>query len=250
MRRFTPILFSLVFLAGCPVMQRQDTPVDARRLSEPESGRDYWLYVPSHYDASRSWPLVITLHGTHGWDSSRAQIQEWKYLAEQGGFLVAAPSLDSPQGITPVLRDLWYRDIEADEEAILRLLEHLRAEYNIAEDQVLLTGFSAGGYPLYYTGLRNPDRFDMLIARACNSDIDLFERIELTDEARRMPIVIFWGRDDLKPLRDQSWEAFRYLRERGFVNTSRRQTRGGHIRRPELAWDIWLERLQERDDQQ
>jgi poly(3-hydroxybutyrate) depolymerase len=236
----------LAAAAGCPVTQPQQTPVDARHLREPETGRDYWLYVPSHYESSRRWPLVITLHGTHGWDSSRAQIKEWKHLAEQEGFLVAAPKLKSVQGIVPVVRKLWYRDVRRDEEAILRLLEHLCRRYSVAEEEVLLTGFSAGGYPLYYVGLSNPQRFDMLIARACNSDVGLLEQVRLTEAARRLPVLIFWGKDDLKPLRDQSWQAFRYLREHGCIHAEREELDGGHLRRPELAWRFWRQNRQGR----
>lgn len=246
MLRLLALLCLTALALGCPVTQPQQTPVDAKRVTESGAGRGYWLYVPSYYDGSRRWPLVITLHGTHGWDSSRAQIKEWKHLAEQQGFLVAAPDLKSVQGIAPVVRQLWYNDVRSDEEAILALAEELCQKYSIEEGRILLTGFSAGGYPMYYAGLRSPDQFDMLIARACNSDVGLFEQIELTDEARKMPIVIFWGKDDLKPLQDQSWQAFRYLRERGFVNTIRDKEKGGHLRRPQLAWEFWQEHMRRR----
>lgn len=241
MRRLLLFLCLCGFLSGCPVTQPQQTPVDAKHLTESQSGRDYWLYVPSYYDGSRDWPLVITLHGTHGWDSSRAQIKEWKHLAEQQGFIVAAPSLKSVQGIAPVVRQWWYDDVRSDEQAILRLLEELTESHAVDKNAVILTGFSAGGYPLYYTGLRNPEKFDMVIARACNSDTGLLDQVELTEETRKLPVVIFWGKDDLKPLRDQSWQAFRYLRERGCVNTEREELKGGHLRRPEFAWSIWQE---------
>ncbi|MGC9454211.1 MAG: alpha/beta hydrolase-fold protein [Phycisphaerae bacterium] len=246
MRQTLPLLLLSGLLLGCPVTQPQQTPVDAKRFTEDDTGRGYWLYVPSYYDGSRQWPLVITLHGTHGWDSSWAQMKEWKHLAEQQGFIVAAPDLRSVQGIVPVVRQWWYDDVRSDEQVILQLLDELVEQYSINEDRVLLTGFSAGGYPLYYTGLRNPGRFDMVIARACNSDVGLLDQIELTEQARKLPVVIFWGKDDLKPLRDQSWQAFRYLREHGCVNTEREEIEGGHLRRPGFAWEIWQEHIRRR----
>jgi len=236
-------------LSGCPVTQPQDTPVPAVREVEPETGRDYRLYVPSVYDQARAWPLVVTLHGTHGWDSSNAQIKEWKALAEDEGFIVVAPSLRSVQGILPVVRGFWYDDLAADEKAVLAIIDEVSANYNIDSESVLLTGFSAGGYPLYYIGLRNPHRFNALIARACNSHVDIFERIELTDEARKVPLEIFWGKDDLKPLRDQSWAAFRYLREHGFRKAQKQETKGGHFRRPEMAHRLWQKHLPKREQE-
>ena len=239
MVRYIFLLPLLGILAGCPVVQPQDTPVPERHLVESRTQRPYWLYVPSYYSEDRTWPLVVTLHGTHGWDSSRAQIMDWKALAEEHGFIVAAPSLRSVQGILPVAKGLWYKDLAADEEVILATVDELAAKYRVDPKAVLLTGFSAGGYPLYYVGLRNPRRFDMLIARACNSRIDLFEKIELTDEARKLPILIFWGKDDLGPLKDQSWQAFRYLRLHGFAGAEKKKVEGGHLRRSTMAYQYW-----------
>ena len=70
----------LMLVAGCPVTQSQDTPVSARQEKTP-SGAGYWIYVPSYYSEEKTWPLVITLHGTHGWDSSTAQMKEWKIVS-------------------------------------------------------------------------------------------------------------------------------------------------------------------------
>ncbi len=243
MKRYLILAWMLVFVGACPVPQSQDTPVSETKLSVDPTGAEYWIYAPSYYSEDRDWPLVVTLHGTHGWDSSKAQIKEWKHLAELQGFLVIAPELRSVQGILPVHDKLWYRDLETDERTIVLAIEEVSKKYRVDGGAVLLTGFSAGGYPLYYVGLRNPKLFNMLIARACNSSERLFERIEATDEARKLPIKIFWGKDDLKPIRDQSWYAVRYLSEHGFRRVDYKKTRGGHLRRPEIAYRYWRETL-------
>jgi len=246
MNRSLAILFLVPLLAGCPVIQPQDTPVSARKLRELDTGRKYWLYVPSNYSTDRDWPLVVTLHGSHGWDNSRSQIMEWKHLAEEKGFIVVAPDLKCTQGILPVIRSLWLADLESDERAILEILDELTVEYKIDPKTVLLTGFSAGGYPLFYVGLRHPDKFHMLIARGANSDLELLESIEVTDRARELPIVIFWGKDEILKIQKDSWQAYRFLRERRFFNTRRKEIRGGHLRRPEMAYRFWSEQLPER----
>ena len=246
MKRYLAFLPLLALVAGCPVTQPQDTPVEQMRLSEPKSGSHYWLYVPSYYSTDQDWPLVVTLHGTHGWDGSSPQIKEWKNLAEEKGFIVAAPDLRSVQGILPVNHALWMADLESDEAAILAVLEDVAGKYRIDRGSVLLTGFSAGGYPMYYVGLRNPQRFNMLVARACNSSIDIFEHIGLTDEARRLPVRIFWGKDDLKQIADQSWDAIRWLSEHGFKHVDWDKTAGGHLRRPETAYKYWQKVLPKR----
>jgi len=243
------ICLLLPCLAGCPVFQSQDTPVPQRKLTNPTNGKTYWLYVPSYYTADRDWPLVITLHGTFGFDSASDQIREWKALAEKRGFIVAAPHLRSVQGILPVIRPIWYDDLADDENTILSLLAELKRRYRIARDPaagkdlVMLTGFSAGGYPMYYTGLRNPEKFSVLVARACNSDSGVFKHVEVTQAVRRLRVIIFYGKGDLPFIANQSWDAFRWLRVNGCLRAERHKISGGHMRRPDRAWAYWADYL-------
>lgn len=231
--------------AGCPYVP-PETRHPHVNVTEPITKTRYWCYVPSYYSEDRDWPLVVTLHGTNPWDGRTRQILEWKDTAEQRGLIVVAPQLASTQGPVPVIPSVWYAkesDLRHDECMILAVIDHVVRTHRIDEESILLTGFSSGGFPLYYVGLRNPERFDMLIARDCNSTLGLFERIKLTEEARKLPIAVFWGKDDLPAIQEQSWDAFRYLREHGCENTTRKQTHGGHLRRPDIAWQIWSQRL-------
>ncbi|MFW6153974.1 MAG: hypothetical protein ACOC95_02040 [Planctomycetota bacterium] len=248
--RWTWLIFlALPLLAGCPVVQPQDTPVDQRLAQSAVGDEAHWLYVPSTYRPSRPVPLVITLHGTYGFDSASAQIREWKALAERHGFIVAAPPLQSVQGILPRIPSLWYSDLARDEETILNLLQDVTRDYRIARDGstgkrlVLLTGFSAGGYPMYYTGLRNPSLFHALVARAANCDDGIFERVEVIPELRQLHVIIYYGRADLLIIPSQSRAAFGWLREHGVTNAELHQVSGGHWRHPEYAWDFWCDHL-------
>ena len=233
------------WLAGCPVMQSQDTPVQQFQRFEPATRQNYWLYVPSYYSPQYDWPLVITLHGTHGFDSAEAQIREWKALAEEKGLIVAAPTLKSPQGILPVFESKRFEDLADDERTILGCYNDVRRNYRVSPKAVLLTGFSAGGYAMYYTGLRHPECFTALAARACNSDVAVFEAVNLTDAARKMPIIVIHGKDDLGPIGTQSWEAFSWLRLHRCFGAEHYKISGGHIRQPEPAWRYWSAHLPE-----
>ena len=57
-------------LAGCPLTAHPPTPESPKAFREPTTGRRYWLYVPSTYSTDREWPMVISLHGTYGWDGA------------------------------------------------------------------------------------------------------------------------------------------------------------------------------------
>ncbi len=246
MRRVAVLLPLLAACGGCPVWQSQDVPVEATRETDPTTGYTYRQYVPSTYTSSRDWPLVVTLHGTVPYDTSRRQIDEWKRLAEDKQFIVVAPDLRSTQGLLPVIDRLWFADLERDEEAIIAVIEDVCRKYRVDRSSVLLHAFSAGGYPLLWTGLRHPERFSMIIGRGINARMEMLERIKLSDAARKLPIVLMWGKDDWVGIQKQSWMAYTYLRERGFDQGRQLEFRGGHVRRPDLAYELWREHLPER----
>ena len=237
MRRLVVLILGACFLVGCPVL----SPAPEGKIKDlhaTESGKGYSLYVPKWYTPEEDWPLVITLHGTFGYDGAHRQVREIAYLADRNGFILVAPQLKSVQGILPVEKHLWRKDLARDRALVLELIDELAGKYNIDTSSVLLTGFSAGGFVMYDAGLRHPDRFQMLVGRSINCSVDIFEEIELTDEARLMNIFLFWGQDD--PAADMGWEAYEYLRLRGFFNTRKDRIKGGHWRHPKVAIDAWM----------
>lgn len=232
-------------VAGCPVFP-EDTPVAALKLTSAKTGADYFLYVPSYYDSRHAWPLVVTLHGTYGFDSARTQIKEWRGLAERKGFLVVAPALKSTQGILPVFSSLRMKDLARDEKRVLDVIEHVKGGYNVDGSTVMITGFSAGGYPLYYIGLRNPELFGALVARMCSSDLEMLRSLPVTDRARAMPMLIFFSKtgvsplySNLNPVARESWATYRWLYLQGCTKARIKPIPGGHHRKPEIAYEFW-----------
>lgn len=247
-----------LLLVGCYVVP-PETKDRHQTLTEPVTKNRYHVYVPSYYSDDSEWPLVVTLHGTNPWDGQTRQIVEWRDTAEKYGLIVVAPKLSSTQGLIPAVPSVSHASatkLARDEKVILSVIADVRSKWRIArraadpngvegKDLVLLTGFSSGGFPLFYVGLRHPEMFDMLIARDVNCTMELLESIPLTDAAKTLPILIFWGQDELKAIRDQSWATFRYLREHEAYGTERRSTKGSHLRRPDVAWEEWSKRLPE-----
>ncbi len=259
--RWIVLAVALAAAPGCMVVHSEPTPAEPMRLIEPRTGRAYWLYVPSTYDSTRAWPLVVTLHGSSLWDSAKDQVTEWKHVAEAHGFIVAAPDLDSAS-FWRIRRGAWREDLAGDERAVLAVIDEVISAYTIApvsptpkpvprsaRRHILLTGFLEGGYPLYTIGLRNAGRFNMLIARDCYCDIGAIEEIPLSAEAKALPILIGNGKDGwwsisgcLCDLGD-AWRAYRFLRKSGCLNAKRKEYRGGQIRRPERAYEVWSRHL-------
>jgi poly(3-hydroxybutyrate) depolymerase len=229
-------------LPGCMITQSQDTPVDHEVQENPVTDTDYYIYVPSTYNRSKKYPLVITLHGTWPWDTAWHQIREWKALAEEKQFIVVVPKLDSAQGILPVGDSSLMEHLAEDEQEILSLRRLIVNRYSVDEKKILLTGFSAGGLPMFYVGLRHPEKFQMLIGRAVNSDERALASVEhkITPKTRRIPVVLIIGKDD-PALQKSSWQALGWLRRHGWTsrNSDRDAVRGGHLRRPETAYTHW-----------
>jgi dienelactone hydrolase len=231
-------------LAGCPVFQSQDTPHQEVKCLTP-AGDEYFLYVPSSYDPKKPCPLVITLHGTRGYDNDHDQINEWKALAEEQGFIVAAPELASTQGILPISHASRMEQLAQDEQRILNIYADLKLSHKIDSRHVMLTGFSGGGFPMYYVGMRNPDLFPVLVARSCNFDQAQVQDIPITDRFRSNHLLIFHDKSGLDPiysgndvLTKQSLAAYKYYREAHCYNTVLAVKEGGHLRRPEAAWEF------------
>lgn len=233
-------LAGLPFLAGCPVFQSQRTPVNEIRLSDADSGNRYWVYLPSHYSTDRSWLLVITLHSGHGVDSSSDQVREWKALAEQYGFLVAAPDIDSPQALTKASRD---GKLAHDEQVILSCSKFMQSHYKVEPKAVMLTAFGAGGYALYYTALRHGQEFPTVAARACNSDIDIFENAPLAPQGRHQSFILLQGHDNWGTIGTDTWAAFRWLREHGFKQCEHNKVDGVYLRQPQIVLEYWQKYL-------
>ncbi len=241
-----PIALLLALLAGC-VPAKPETPYPTQHY-KLTGGNSYSLYAPSYYNKDRDWPLVIALHGTFGFDNPDWQVAAWKDVAEQRGLIVAAPALRSVQGILPVLKSQRLRDLQADEQTVLAVIDDVAKHYNIDRQSVLMTGFSAGGYPLYYVGLRNPEKFNMIIAGAANSSTDIFEQVKITPQTKALHIAIFVGRDDLTVIKDESWQAYAWLRskENQCYQVERKEIKGGHLRRPEISYQLWSRYLPQR----
>jgi len=219
-------------MGGCAVTQPQNTPVRQRYEIDPSTGRGFWIYVPSTYREDRPAPLIVSCHGTPPYDVAEHHIREWKMLGEQNGCIVVAPELIATDGLIgdgPIVGML------SCERYILSLISMLGYRYNIDRANVMITGFSGGGFPTYWVGLRHPDVFSVVAARNCN-----FSQANLDGwyppEAKQTAIIVYYGQNDPGTIALQSRTAIRYFRSRGFSRLEAAVIPGaGHERHPEVA---------------
>lgn len=124
----------------------------------------YRVLVPAQYDETRSWPLVIALHGLGGNEDSffEAYQRRLPALAEERGYLVAAPlgfRVDGFYGATVGRgRDpRTERRRELSEQDVMTVLRRMRRDYKVDERRIYLLGHSMGAIGAWHLAAKYPD---------------------------------------------------------------------------------------------
>ncbi len=194
-RRLRAILILLCLpLPGCTHLLGPDTAAPVLRRAEPEQGGRYFLYVPSSYDRTQAWPLVVVCHGAFP-DSPEAQIQAWADLAESRGFLLAAPALTSAVGLSAPKAAKQLPRLRRDEAHVLGIVQHVRGGYTISDDRIVLYGWTGGAVAALHIALRHPDLFRAVAVVQPKFDAAYFvEADNNVDHAQ--PVYLHYGAND------------------------------------------------------
>lgn len=226
----------LLVLTGCPVPPTPPTPGEQWRATDPVTGRGFYMYVPSNYSHAKPAPIIISCHGTPPYDVSEHHIRTWKWYGEKHGYIIVAPDLVGTDGI---FGDGPVSGMLENERYIMSILSMLGYWYNLDRANINITGFSGGGFPAYWVGLRHPDLFATVVAQNCN-----FNRSNLDGwyppGAVEVPVMVYYGENDPATIVVQSKNAIQYLRSRGFKVTTHVIPGAGHDRHPEIAMDFFL----------
>ena len=130
----------------------------------------YRVYVPKGYAASKPTPLVIALHGLGANEDSffDSYSQLPPQLAEQHGFLMAAPLGYRPDGfygstIMGGSDAASRRRVEYSEKDVLEVLRLMKAAYNVDESRIYLMGHSMGAIGTWALGAKYPQTWAALV---------------------------------------------------------------------------------------
>jgi predicted esterase len=141
--------------------------------------RRYGLYVPPSYRPSRSYPLILCLHGA-GFDGD-SYLERWApRLGDR--YLLACPSIEDGAW--------WTREGEA---LVMAVFNEVARRYHIDRDRVFLTGMSNGGLGTYLIGLNHSDQFAALVPMAGAFPQGFYP---LFENARRTPLYLIHGEQD------------------------------------------------------
>jgi len=241
------LLVGAVVAGGCAsgsqVWRTADGRIATGRIDfqkEPTTGRVYHLYVPTTYNPRKAYPLVITAQGTFPFDQAAGQRDRWVEVAERTGLIICSPDFDSATGLLGIPADRPAPELVRDETAILAILDELKQHYNIRSDAVMITGWSGGGYPAQFIGLRHPDLFRCIVGRTSNFKENLVTD-DVATRARHMHVYLFFGQGDLPGFADMNRDANFWYTIRRFQNFEIRELPGGHNPHQEEAARYFLD---------
>jgi len=151
---FSILIISTIF-SGC-ITTKQSIIYDGRT-------RTYLLHIPPQYDDSKSFPLVIALHGGGGNSKNMMKKTGFNNLSDEKGFIVVYPD-----GIGRFKNRLltwnaghccgYALDKDIDDVGFIRaLIEKLQNNFNIDLKRIYVTGHSNGGMMAYRIGAELSD---------------------------------------------------------------------------------------------
>lgn len=130
------------------------------------------VYIPSNYTQSKTFPVVILLHG---W---RQTFKYWNFVAE--GLQKYADKYDFIFVCPDGFRDSWYINSPVNQKSkvetffINNLIPALFKKYNIDKKNIFITGLSMGGHGAFYLFLKHQDIFKSAGSLSGTLDITAF----------------------------------------------------------------------------
>lgn len=190
-------------------------------LNGSYGGKPYKLYVPNGYDSNKSYPLYVMLHGCTQDASQFATGTKMNALADEKHFLVLYPEQTSSGNSNKCWN--WFETAHQSrgngEPAIIAgMVNTIKNNYSIQENQVYVAGLSAGAAMSVIMGATYPDLFSGvgvgagLEYKAATSMTGAFTAMSsggpnpvqqgyaayqaMGNRAKVMPVIVFHGSSD------------------------------------------------------
>jgi len=171
-------------------------------LAEAAEIMPYHIYVPTSYDGTRTYPLIIDLHGLNGNEDSPFSGGSIQKLAEERGYIIISPSgfrgdaffgFDSDITIaglqypaTPETR----KPNALAESDVLNALQLMRQNYKIDPARIYLLGASMGAIGTWHLGAKHPEIWAALAPVSGLGDVTSVERM------KHIPEIVVHGDAD------------------------------------------------------
>jgi poly(3-hydroxybutyrate) depolymerase len=156
-----------------------------RALKSDRGERRYTVYVPDGYDGTKTFPVVLFLHGAgeRGDDGvTPAQVGIGPAILNRQGGIPAVV-------VFPQARRTWSA-ASPDGIAALRALDEVMRDYKVDPKRVILTGLSMGGMGSWDIGTAHPERFAAVVPICGGGDP------ATADQLKGLPVWTFCGDAD------------------------------------------------------
>jgi len=148
----------------------------------------YTLYIPENLHDVK---LFVYLHGSGSDDTSIMNAPFMKELAEKPSSVVLAPFARGTSHM--------YCTPESIKE-IIELTEKIAELFSVSSDNIILCGFSMGGYGTYRLYDHSPESFSRLVVLSghpsLGKQVNGPDYIETYDKFKDVPMLIFHGMGD------------------------------------------------------
>lgn len=185
-----------------------DPRVEGRSYVFEETGEEipFALFVPSSYDPSHEWPLIVGLHGLgrpYDWLMGYEGMID---LAEERGYVLVTPRGyhrrgwygSRGRGIPPMPDEVDPDTLPANlgelsQQDVMNVVEIVRDELNVDPDRIYLWGHSMGGAGTYHLAAEHPEVWAGLAVAAPAPFESPWEQIPAF---RHIPVLVVHGDDD------------------------------------------------------
>lgn len=137
-----------------PILSKVEKGKTVNSVNVNGVSRDYILYVPKNYSASKSYPLLFSFHGFTSTMEKNYDYTKFNELAEQENFIVV-----HPQGLKKRWNAITKKSINKDIKMITSLINQLKNIYSIDEKRIYATGMSNGGYLSFLLACESSNKF-------------------------------------------------------------------------------------------
>jgi predicted peptidase len=166
----------------------------------------YRIYVPTTYNKSQKYPLIMFLHGAGCDENTFMNSGVLQRAAERHGYIVASVNGRGPLS--------GYRKENGAEKDVFDVMGLMQKYYSVDAESIFLTGHSMGGVGTWRIGLDYRDRFAALAPMAgTRLSADLDARLP---SGRRIPILITCGGLDTTLPPPAAIEMYKKIKDLGY----------------------------------
>jgi len=151
----------------------------------------YALFVPSSYDGSVAYPLMVSLHGAgrqYDWLMGYAGFLD---RAERDGYIIVTPLGYTRRGGYGSRGDEEQDNLA--EQDLVNVFGRVTEEFNIDPNRIFLWGHSMGGSGTYYIASKYPDIWAGLAAAAGGR---MSAEYVNEDAIKHIPFLVLQGSED------------------------------------------------------